>query len=132
MARSKVDAKLVEEAGLGVPRKKQQGLYDRFRGRLTIPIREAGRTVGFGGRLLEGQSEAKYLNSPDTPLYTKGGGLFAPNKARDSIRREGGPLFVGGSFDPIGLHQAGWQAPARPSGTPLTDKHPDLVHRPGA
>src|SRR5712671_6219555 len=86
MARGKVDAKLVEEAGLGVPRKKQQGLYDRFRGRLMIPIREAGRTVGFGGRLLEGESEAKYLNSPDTPLYTKGGVLFALDKARDAIR----------------------------------------------
>src|SRR5260370_22146502 len=73
-----VDPRLVEEAGLGVPRKKGQGLYDRFRGRLTIPIRESGRIVGFGGPHLasmprapdardEGQSAAKYLNSPDTP-----------------------------------------------------------------
>ncbi len=132
MARSKVDAKLVEEAGLGVPRKKQQGLYDRFRGRLTIPIREAGRTVGFGGRLLEGKSEAKYLNSPDTPLYTKGGVLFALDKARDPIRREGVALFVEGYFDAIGLHQAGVQTAVATCGTALTEKHLDLVQRAGA
>jgi DNA primase len=132
MARGKVDAKLVEEAGLGVPRKKQQGLYDRFRGRLTIPIREAGRTVGFGGRLLEGKSEAKYLNSPDTPLYTKGGVLFALDKARDSIRREGVALFVEGYFDAIGLHQAGVQTAVATCGTALTEKHLDLVLRAGA
>src|SRR2546429_1826109 len=132
MARGKVDAKLVEEAGLGVPRKKQQGLYDRFRGRLMIPIREAGRTVGFGGRLLEGQSEAKYLNSPDTPLYTKGGVLFALDKARDSIRREGVALFVEGYFDAIGLHQAGVQAAVATCGTALTEKHLDIVQRAGA
>src|SRR5918912_1435946 len=91
-----VDPSLVEEAGLGVPRKKGQGLYDRFRGRLMIPIRESGRIVGFGGRFLqslrahdardEGQNEAKYLNSPDTPLYQKGLTLFALDRARDSLR----------------------------------------------
>jgi DNA primase len=132
MARGKVDAKLVEEAGLGVPRKKQQGLYDRFRGRLMIPIREAGRTVGFGGRLLEGESEAKYLNSPDTPLYTKGGVLFALDKSRDAIRREGVALFVEGYFDAIGLHQAGVQTAVATCGTALTEKHLELVHRAGA
>ena len=132
LARGKVDPKLVEEAGLGVPRKKQQGLYDRFRGRLMIPIREAGRTVGFGGRLLEGESEAKYLNSPDTPLYTKGGVLFALDKARDAIRREGVALFVEGYFDAIGLHQAGVQTAVATCGTALTEKHLDLVHRAGA
>src|SRR6267378_1599871 len=114
MARGKVDAKLVEEAGLGVPRKKQQGFYDRFRGRLMIPIREAGRTVGFGGRLLEGESEAKYLNSPDTPLYTKGGVLFALDKARDSIRREG--VAGGGGGGPRGRGGGGGAAGGRRGG----------------
>ncbi|HEY4731426.1 MAG TPA: DNA primase, partial [Myxococcales bacterium] len=102
-----VDPHLTEEAGLGVPRKKGQGLYDRFRGRLMIPIRESGRIVGFGGRLIEGQSEAKYLNSPDTPLYQKGLTLFALDRAREAIRRETVALFVEGYFDAIGLHQAG-------------------------
>jgi DNA primase len=132
LARAKVDPKLVEEAGLGVPRKKREGLYDRFRGRLMIPIREAGRTVGFGGRLLEGKSEAKYLNSPDTPVYTKGGVLFALDKARDPIRREGVALFVEGYFDAIGLHQAGVQTAVATCGTALTEKHLELVQRAGA
>src|SRR3954462_6376008 len=123
---------LIEEAGLGVPRKKGQGLYDRFRGRLMIPIRESGRIVGFGGRLLEGQSEAKYLNSPDTPLYQKGLTLFALDRARESIRREAIALFVEGYFDAIGLHQAGVVPAVATCGTALTDKHLELVTKAGA
>ena len=132
LAKQAVSEKLVEEAGLGIPRKKQKGVYDRFRGRLTIPIREAARILGFGGRLLEGESEAKYLNSPDTPLYAKGGVLFALDKARDSIRAEGVALFVEGYFDAIGLHQAGVQTAVATCGTALTDRHLDLVQRAGA
>ena len=127
-----VDPRLVEEAGLGVPRKKGEGLYDRFRGRLMIPIRESGRIVGFGGRLLEGQSEAKYLNSPDTPLYQKGMTLFAQDRAREAIRREGVALFVEGYFDAIGLHQASVQTAVATCGTALTEKHLELVTKAGA
>ncbi len=127
-----VDPKLIEEAGLGVPRKKGEGLYDRFRGRLVIPIRESGRIVGFGGRLLEGQSDAKYLNSPDTPLYQKGLTLFALDRAREAIRREGVALFVEGYFDAIGLHQAAVQTAVATCGTALTDKHLELVQKAGA
>src|SRR3954469_8648577 len=127
-----VDPKLVDEAGLGIPRKKGQGLYDRFRGRLTIPIRESGRIVGFGGRLLAGQSEGKYLNSPGTPLYQKGLTLFALDRARDSIRREEVALFVEGYFDAIGLHQAGVLTAVATCGTALTDKHLELVRKAGA
>jgi len=127
-----IDPRLVEEAGLGVPRKKGEGLYDRFRGRLMIPIRESGRIVGFGGRLLEGQSEAKYLNSPDTPLYQKGLTLFALDRARESVRREGVALFVEGYFDAIGLHQASVQTAVATCGTALTEKHLELVQKAGA
>src|SRR5437879_5308073 len=127
-----VDLRLIEEAGLGVPRKKGQGLYDRFRGRLMIPIRESGRIVGFGGRLLEGQSEAKYLNSPDTPLYQKGLTLFALDRARESVRRESVALFVEGYFDAIGLHQAGVQTAVATCGTALTEKQLELVTKAGA
>ena len=129
MARARVDPRLVEEAGLAVPRKKGQGLYDRFRGRLIIPIKESGRIVAFGGRLLEGESDAKYLNSPETPLYSKGAVLFGFDRARDAIRREGVALFVEGYFDAIGLHQAGVQTALATCGTALTDKHLDLVVR---
>src|SRR3954468_20032005 len=126
------DPKWSEEAGLGIPRKKGEGLYDRFRGRLMIPIRESGRIVGFGGRLLEGQSEAKYLNSPDTPLYQKGMTLFAQDRAREAIRREGVALFVEGYFDAIGLHQASVQTAVATCGTALTEKHLELVTKAGA
>jgi DNA primase len=127
-----IDPSLIEEAGLGVPRKKGGGLYDRFRGRLMIPIRESGRIVGFGGRLLEGQSDAKYLNSPDTPLYQKGSVLFALDRAREAVRREGVALFVEGYFDSIGLHQASVQTAVATCGTALTEKHLELVTKAGA
>jgi DNA primase len=127
-----IDPKLIEEAGLGVPRKKGPGLYDRFRGRLMIPIRESGRIVGFGGRLLEGQSDAKYLNSPDTPLYQKGSVLFALDRSREAVRREGVALFVEGYFDSIGLHQASVQTAVATCGTALTEKHLELVTKAGA
>jgi len=132
LARSGVDAKLVEEAGLAIPRKERSGLYDRFRGRLTIPIREAARILAFGGRLLEGESEAKYLNSPDTPLYAKGAVLFGLDKARESIRADGIALFVEGYFDAIGLHQAGVGSAVATCGTALTERHLELAQRAGA
>ena len=135
LARGKVDPGLIEEAGLAVPRKKGPGsgtLYDRFRGRLIVPIRESGRIVAFGGRLLEGESDAKYLNSPETPLYNKGAVLFGLDRARDAIRREGVALFVEGYFDSIGLHQAGVLTAVATCGTALTEKHLDLVVRTGA
>ena len=135
LGRGKVDPKLIEEAGLGVPRTKGRGagtLYDRFRGRLVIPIRESGRTVAFGGRLLEGESDAKYLNSPETPLYQKGATLFGLDRARDAIRREGVVLFVEGYFDAIGLHQAGVQTAVATCGTAMTERHLELVSRAGA
>ncbi|MBS2023802.1 MAG: DNA primase, partial [Deltaproteobacteria bacterium] len=133
--KQKVDPKLIEQAGLGVPRTKGRGvgtLYDRFRGRLMIPIRESGRTVAFGGRHMEGQSEAKYLNSPETPLYQKGHTLFALDKAREAIRKEGIVLFVEGYFDAIGLHQAGVQTAVATCGTAMTERHVELVSRAGA
>jgi DNA primase len=132
LARAGVDEKLVEEAGLAIRRKERAGLYDRFRGRLTIPIGEAGRILAFGGRLLEGESEAKYLNSPDTPLYAKGSVLFGLDKAREAIRTEGIALFVEGYFDAIGLHQAGIASAVATCGTALTERHLELAQRAGA
>jgi DNA primase len=126
-----VDASLIEEAGLGIPRKKGGGLYDRFRGRLMIPIKESGRIVGFGGRLLEGQSEAKYLNSPDTPLYTKGLVLFGLERARQSIRDRRDVLVVEGYFDVIGLHQGNVTNVVATCGTSLTEKHVELLQKQG-
>lgn len=98
---------LVEEAGLIVPRKTGNGFYDRFRDRLMIPIHDTrGRVIGFGGRSL-GDEEPKYLNSPETALFSKGTVLFGMDKARDAIAKSDQAVVVEGYFDAIALHQAG-------------------------
>jgi DNA primase len=97
----------VEEAGLIVPRKTGNGFYDRFRDRLMIPINDTrGRVIAFGGRSL-GDEEPKYLNSPETELFSKGTVLFAMDHARDAIAKTDQAIVVEGYFDAIALHQAG-------------------------
>jgi DNA primase len=117
-------AKLVEEAGLIVPRGNGQGYYDRFRDRLMIPISGTkGQVIAFGGRALgdeqppkpQGASCAsrasfgapKYLNSPETELFQKGQTLFAIHEAKSAISRMDEAIIVEGYFDAIALHQAG-------------------------
>jgi len=98
---------LVEQAGLILRRKSQDGYIDRFRDRLMIPIQDVqGRVIGFGGRTL-GDEQPKYLNSPETELFSKGKTLFALDKARASISREDRAVVVEGYFDAIALYAAG-------------------------
>jgi len=98
---------LVEEAGLVISRKTGNGFYDRFRDRLMIPINDTrGRVIAFGGRSL-GDEEPKYLNSPETELFSKGTVLFAMDHARDPISKSDQAIVVEGYFDAIALHQAG-------------------------
>jgi DNA primase len=98
---------LIEQAGLIQKRKKGEGFYDRYRNRVTIPIRDAqGRIIGFGTRTL-GDEQPKYLNSPETPLFDKGKTLFALDKARNSIAKEDCAVVVEGYFDAIALHAVG-------------------------
>jgi DNA primase len=100
-------AKLIEEAGLIVPRGNGQGYYDRFRDRLMIPICDAkGQVIAFGGRAL-GDEQPKYLNSPETELFQKGQTLFAIHEAKTAIARMDAAIIVEGYFDAIALHQAG-------------------------
>jgi len=121
------------KAGLLVPRPKASGHYDQFRGRLMIPIRSPeGRTIAFGGRLLEGDQGPKYLNSRESALYVKGEVLFGLDLAREAIRRSGIAILVEGYFDVIGLHQAGIQNVVALSSTTLTDRQLDLLARHGA
>jgi DNA primase len=99
--------KLVEEAGLIVPRGNGQGYYDRFRDRLMIPICDTkGQVIAFGGRAL-GDEQPKYLNSPETELFQKGQTLFAIHEAKTAIARMDSAIIVEGYFDAIALHQAG-------------------------
>lgn len=102
-----IPVSLVEEAGLVVPRKTGNGFYDRFRDRLMVPIHDTrGRVIAFGGRSL-GDEEPKYLNSPETELFSKGSVLFGMDKARDAIAKTDQAIVVEGYFDAIALHQAG-------------------------
>lgn len=96
--------------------------YDRFRGRLMIPIRDArGRVIAFGGRIL-GAGEPKYLNSPETPLFDKGRTLYNLDRASGASRKAGRVIVVEGYMDVIGLAQAGIEETVAPLGTALTEQ----------
>ena len=103
--------------------------YDRFRGRLMIPIRDArGRTIAFGGRILD-QGEPKYLNSPDTPLFDKGRTLYNVDRAAPAARRANRLLVVEGYMDVIALAQAGIGECVAPLGTALTEAQLERLWR---
>lgn len=101
--------------------------YDRFRGRLMIPIRDArGRVIAFGGRIL-GDGEPKYLNSPDTPLFDKGRTLYNLDKASPASRQTGRLIVVEGYMDVVALAQAGFNDAVAPLGTALTENQLSLL-----
>ncbi|ARS26028.1 DNA primase [Sphingomonas sp. KC8] len=113
------DDKLVE-AGLLISVDDKEP-YDRFRGRLMIPIRDArGRAIAFGGRII-GAGEPKYLNSPETPLFDKGRTLFNLDKAAAASRKADRVIVVEGYMDVIALAQAGIGEAVAPLGTALTE-----------
>ena len=114
------------ETGGTAPKKQP---YDRFRGRLMIPIRDArGRVIAFGGRIL-GAGEPKYLNSPDTPLFDKGRTLYNLDRAAPAARKAGRLFIVEGYMDVIALAQAGIAEAVAPLGTALTEHQIDLAWR---
>jgi DNA primase len=119
-----------EKAGLVSPRSKGDGFYDMFRGRVMIPIRSPeGRTIAFGGRLLEGDDGPKYLNSKESRLYNKSEVLYATDQARDEIRKKKSAVLCEGYFDAIGLHQAGVKNAVALCSTALTPGHMALLQR---
>lgn len=115
------DEQFLLEAGLTSERD-SGGFYDRFRNRLTIPIRDAyGKMVGFGGRVLDPDDVPKYLNSPKTILFDKGRLLYGMDLARQSIRSQNQVVIVEGYLDAIALHQAGFTNAVSSMGTALTE-----------
>lgn len=103
--------------------------YDRFRGRLMIPIRDArGRVIAFGGRIL-GSGEPKYLNSPDTPLFDKGRTLYNLDLAGPASRKAARVIVVEGYLDVIALAQAGIEEAVAPLGTALTEHQLERLWR---
>jgi DNA primase len=114
---------LMEKAGLVIPRKTGSGHYDRFRDRIVFPIRNAARQViAFGGRVLD-DGLPKYLNSPETPIYSKGRSLYGIDQAREHCRKAETVLVVEGYFDLLALHQHGIQNAVATLGTALTPEH---------
>ena len=103
--------------------------YDRFRGRLMIPIRDPrGRVIAFGGRIL-GEGEPKYLNSPDTPLFDKGRTLYNLDKCSPASRQTGRVIVVEGYMDVIAIAQAGFADAVAPLGTALTEQQIQMLWR---
>lgn len=112
---------LLETAGLA--KKTETGFYDRFRGRIMFPIKDStGRVIAFSGRLLEDDGvSAKYVNSPETPLFDKSATLYGIDKAKEAIRKRGFSILVEGQFDIILAHQAGSTNTVASSGTALSE-----------
>ncbi len=122
---------LLESAGL-ITLREDGTSYDRFRQRLMFPIRDTyGKMAGFGGRILfsEDQTAAKYINSPRTDLFDKGGLLYGLDMARREIRKSEQAVIVEGYMDVIGLHQAGFHNAVSPMGTALTEDQFTLLKK---
>ncbi|MBI3827028.1 MAG: DNA primase [Candidatus Rokubacteria bacterium] len=120
MRAERVGAETLETVGLVKPRERGGGHYDAFRGRLIFTIRDLqGRVVAFGGRGL-GDEQPKYLNSPETPLYTKGNLLYAADLARTTIRAKNRALLVEGYVDCLMAHQHGFTETVAALGTAFT------------
>ncbi|MBW0145088.1 DNA primase [Sphingomicrobium clamense] len=122
------DEKMLVEAGMLIDVEGKDP-YDRFRGRMMIPIRDArGRTIAFGGRII-GDGEPKYLNSPDTPLFDKGNSLYNLDLALAAARKADRVIVVEGYMDVIALDQAGIAEVVAPNGTALTEGQLHLLWR---
>ncbi|HUP40101.1 MAG TPA: DNA primase [Vicinamibacterales bacterium] len=120
---------LLVRSGLAVERDNGQTV-DRFRGRLMIPIaRDSGSIVAFGGRAMEKDQQPKYLNSPETTIYSKGKTLYGLNFTKADIRRLGYAVLVEGYFDFAQLLQAGITPIVASSGTALTPAQAQLLRR---
>jgi DNA primase len=115
-----VPVSLLEKGGLVLPGSRPGEYRDRFRGRVIFPIFSlTGRVVAFGGRTVV-DAEPKYLNSPETPLYSKGKLLYGLNFTKDAIRQEGTAILVEGYTDFSSLYQAGFTNVVASLGTALT------------
>ena len=121
---------ILERAGLVLQRQTGGGFYDRFRNRITFPIHAAtGRPVAFGARALDPDEQAKYINSPETPVYNKSATLYGLWRNRDAIRDAGVALVVEGYMDLIALAQYSIENAVASSGTALTTDQARLLRR---
>ncbi|MGZ2258472.1 DNA primase [Roseobacter sp. A03A-229] len=125
-----VEDQLILDAGLAKPSNKGGKPYDTFRGRIIFPIRDArGRAIAFGGRAMDPNDNAKYLNSPETALFDKGRSLYNHGPARTAAGK-GQPLIVAeGYMDVIALASHGFEAAVAPLGTAVTESQLQMLWR---
>ena len=117
---------------LGLLGRSQQGdrLYDRFRGRVIFPVfTTSGKVVAFGGRTLKKDDKAKYINSPESVIYSKSNELYGIYQAKSAISKLDKCFLVEGYMDVIGMWQSGMQNVVASSGTALTDGQIAAIHR---
>jgi DNA primase len=120
---------LLLRAGL-LARREDGTVVDRFRNRLMIPIRrETGSVIAFGGRAIDPDQQPKYLNSPETPIYSKSRTLYGLNLSKAAIRESGFAILVEGYFDFAQVHQAGFQSVVASCGTALTSAQAQQLRR---
>jgi len=129
------DDPLLEESGLVIAKPAEDGneadtkRYDRFRDRIMFPIRSVqGEVIGFGGRVID-QGEPKYLNSPETPVFSKGRELYGLYEGRSAIRQRGYALVVEGYMDVVALAQSGFGNAVATLGTACTAEHVQKLFR---
>jgi DNA primase len=127
----KFELEVVEKAGLIIRKEETGRHYDRFRGRLMFPIcDEQGRVVGFSGRVLSGDEKtAKYVNSPETPIFTKSKIFFGLDKSKRAILDAGYAIICEGQLDLIACFMGGVQNIVAPQGTAFTDQHARIIKR---
>ena len=120
---------LLLRAGLAFQRDDGDAV-DRFRSRLIIPIkRETGSVIAFGGRAVDADQQPKYLNSPETPIYTKSKTLYGLNLSKGGLRENGFAILVEGYFDFAQVYQAGFQSVVASCGTALTPGQAQQLRR---
>jgi DNA primase len=131
----RVDMEIAVKVGLVARQPRAGGFYDRFRDRLVCPvIVPGGEVVGFSARVVGepapgAEPVAKYINSPESPVYKKSRLLFGLHQARESFRSKGRAVLVEGNFDVISMHQAGFAETIAPLGTALTAEQVDQMRR---
>jgi DNA primase len=125
------DLAAMEQSGLILRKEGTDHHYDRFRGRLIFPIcDEQGRVIGFSGRVLSGdQKTAKYVNSPETPIFTKGKVFFGLDKSKRAVLDAKSVIVCEGQLDLIACYMAGVQNVVAPQGTALTGDHARILKR---
>jgi DNA primase len=125
------EASLVEKAGLILRKEGSDHYYDRFRGRLIFPIcDEQGRVIGFSGRVLSGDEKtAKYVNSPETPIFTKSKVFFGLDKSKRALLEAQSAVVCEGQLDLIACFMAGVQNVVAPQGTAFTAEHARILKR---